>query len=89
KFELGEDFKLPLQHSPISCTSIKLGKALMIDPCLDEEKAACARITIALDENNNICAIQKGLKGSFTQEEVKKILEISKLKSNELRELIR
>jgi exosome complex component RRP42 len=89
RFGLGESFALPLEHYPISCTSIKLGKALMIDPCADEEKVASARITVALDENNSICAIQKGLKGSFIQEEVKKIFEISKLRSEELRKLIK
>ncbi|MDI6707916.1 MAG: exosome complex protein Rrp42 [Candidatus Thermoplasmatota archaeon] len=89
RFGLGEPFNLPLEHFPISCTSIKLGEAIMLDPCLDEERAASARITVVLDENNNICATQKGLKGSFIQEEVNKILEISKRRSNEVRKLIK
>lgn len=89
KFELGEDYPLPIEHYPISCTSVKLGASIVIDPCLDEDRVASARLTLAIDENNNICAIQKGLQGSFTREEVKSILESSIQHAKELRKLIK
>jgi exosome complex component RRP42 len=88
KFELGKDYQLPIEHYPISCTSVKLGNTILTDPCLEEEKTADARITITLDENDNICAIQKGLKGSFTYKELVALVKVCNVKSKELRNKI-
>ena len=48
-----------------------------MDPSLDEEEIAEARITIATDQNGHIRAMQKGLKGSYTTDEIKKIIKVS------------
>ncbi|MEM3445313.1 MAG: exosome complex protein Rrp42 [Thermoplasmata archaeon] len=86
---LGEDFPLPIKGLPIECTVVKIKNALMIDPGLDEEKIADARITMALDENGNIRAVQKGLSGAFSQEEIKKVISMCQVSSQKLRELLR
>ena len=89
RFELGENFKLPLsQDPPISCTSIKLNNAIVIDPALDEEEIAEARLTVATDKNGDIRAMQKGLSGSFTIEEVKNIIKASIINGKKLREVL-
>jgi len=49
----------------------------MIDPALDEEEIAEARLTVATDKNGDIRAMQKGLNGSFTVEEIKKVIKDS------------
>ena len=71
------DYPLPLKEPPISCTSVKYNNAIMIDPALDEEEIAEARLTVATDKNGDIRAMQKGLNGSFTVEEIKKVIKDS------------
>jgi len=89
RFELGEDFKLEVEHYPVSCTSVKVGNAILLDPSLDEETVADARLTVSMDENGDIRAMQKGLNGSFTLDEVKSIMNSSKIKGDRIRELIK
>ena len=71
------DYPVPLKEPPISCTSVKYNNVIMIDPALDEEEIAEARLTVATDKNGDIRAMQKGLNGSFTVEEIKKVIKDS------------
>ena len=75
RFELGEDYPLPLKEPPISCTSVKFNGAVIMDPSLDEEEIAEARLTVATDDKGDIRAMQKGLNGSFTVDEIKKVIK--------------
>lgn len=77
RFELGEDYPLPVKDPPISCTSVKFNDVMIMDPSLDEEEIAEARITVATDGNGHLRAMQKGLNGSFTVDEIKKIIKVS------------
>ncbi|UCB57983.1 MAG: exosome complex protein Rrp42 [Thermoplasmatales archaeon] len=77
RFELGEDYPLPLKEPPISCTSVKFNGVTIMDPSLDEEEIAEARLTVATDEKGDLRAMQKGLNGSFSVDEVKKIIKVS------------
>jgi exosome complex component RRP42 len=85
RFELGKDYPLPLQEPPISCTSVKFNNAIVMDPSLDEEQIAEARMTIATDTTGDIRAMQKGLSGSFTKEEIQKVLKASIDNGREIR----
>src|SRR3990172_4762453 len=76
-FGVGDDFPLPLHHSPVSLTLSKIKDVLLVDPNLDEERMADVRLTVTTDENGDVRAMQKGLSGSFTYDEVKRIIEIS------------
>lgn len=80
------DYPLPLQEPPISCTSVKYNNVIMIDPALDEEEIAEARLTVATDKNGDIRAMQKGLNGSFTVEEIKKVIKDSIDNGTKIRE---
>lgn len=71
------DFPLPMKEPPISCTSVKFNDAILIDPSLDEEQIAEVRLTVATNKNGDIRAMQKGLSGSFTVEEIKKVIKAS------------
>jgi len=88
KFGIGEDFPLPVQHIPVSCTFVKLGNAVMLDPNLDEETIAKTRLTVTTNEMGEICAMQKGLTGSFTIDEVKAIIQSAKTAGEEVRKKI-
>ena len=72
-----KDYQLPMNEPPISCTSVKFNDVVVLDPSLDEEEIAEARLTVATDKNGDIRAMQKGIDGSFTVEEIKKIIKTS------------
>ncbi|MCL6577950.1 MAG: exosome complex protein Rrp42 [Candidatus Bathyarchaeota archaeon] len=76
---------LPMKKCPITITFAKINDKLIIDPCLEEEQVMDARISIAIDDDGNICAIQKGGSGYFTQEQVLEAAEIAKEKAEEMR----
>ncbi len=81
-----EDFPLPVNHYPVAVTVAKVGKTLLVDPCLEEENLAEARLTVTTDENGDIRAMQKGLSGSLTYDEVKKVINMSQRIGKEIRE---
>lgn len=86
RFDLGEDAPLPITHSPVTCTAMRLAPgAIVFDPGLIEDKVGSPRLTVSHDENDHIRAMQKGLRGGFTVEEVKGILATAKVKGRELR----
>jgi len=85
----GEDRPLPVDHWPVSITAAKLRDTIVFDPGLDEERIADARLTVATDENGDIRAMQKGLKGSFSYDEVRKVIATARRLGNGIRETIR
>src|SRR3989454_7842135 len=54
-----EDYALPLEHWPISVTCAKIGKTIVVDPNLDEERIAEARLPRTADENRDIRPVEK------------------------------
>jgi exosome complex component RRP42 len=76
--EIGrEDFPLPINHVPVMITSAKIGSSLVTDPCLEEEEVASARISVATNEEGNVVAMQKGLAGGISEEELFSAVETS------------
>ena len=88
RYEFGENVPLPVTSPPISCTFIKFGDAIVIDPNLDEEQVAEARFTVALDKNGDIRAMQKGLRGSFKLDEIKNNIKRAQIHSKKIRKLL-
>jgi exosome complex component RRP42 len=74
---MGEDYPLPVLHQPVSVTAVKIDGKILVDPTHDEERVADARLTVATIETGNLCAMQKGLNGAFTLDEVFKIVDAS------------
>jgi len=86
--DMGEDFPLTLGNLPISVTTVKIGDALMVDPGLDEERVADARLTVSSDENHIVRAMQKGFTGAFKQQEVLDIVERAMAHGDEIRKKV-
>lgn len=86
KHKVGEDFPLPVDHYPIMCTAMKLGKAIVFDPGQMEDKVGGPRVSTSTDENGNVRAMQKGLEGSVTRDEVLHIVQTSQRLGRDLRE---
>ena len=83
-----ENFPLPLSEPPISCTSVKYNGVVVMDPSLDEEEIAETRLTVASDKNGDIRAMQKGLNGSFSTDEIKKVIKASLDNGRKIQELL-
>jgi len=75
---------LPLKSHPITVTLAKINDKLIVDPWVEEEQVMEARISIAINDEGNICAVQKGGAGFFSPQ---KILEASKLAQEKAAEL--
>ncbi len=52
--------KIPLENMAIEITHSKIGDHLVVDPNLKEEFVQDTRLTIAVDENDMMTAMQKG-----------------------------
>jgi exosome complex component RRP42 len=76
---------LPIQNFPIEVTVAKIGEKMLVDVSLEEEAVIDAQLTIALGKDNEVCAIQKSLIGTFSQDEVHQALQIATDKAEELR----
>lgn len=60
---------LPITRDVVSVTFARLGDVLVVDPTMDEEKAAQARLTVGIADGN-IVSMQKGGNGGLTTDMV-------------------
>jgi len=80
---------LPIINYPVSVTFAKIGNKLILDTGLDEEQVMDARLTMTMDKDGKICAIQKGGgSGYFTKVEIFDAAKIALEKTAELRKLV-
>jgi exosome complex component RRP42 len=61
----------------------------VVDPTAEEEAVMDARITLTTDDDENICAGQKGEAGTFTPAQVMEATEKAIAKGRELRRVIK
>ena len=80
---------LPLRSHPITVTIGKINDKLVVDPWLEEEQVMDARISMAINDEGNICAIQKGLAGYFTPQQIKEASKIAQEKAAEMRKKLK
>jgi exosome complex component RRP42 len=86
RFAIAEsDYPLDLQHVPVECTFVRLGDALVVDPTFGEEQAAQGRLTIATDETGRVVAMQKGLVGAFSPDDVRDVVQRALIHGDRLR----
>jgi exosome complex component RRP42 len=79
---------LPIQNHPIAVTFAKINDKLAVDPWLEEEQVMDARLTMTIEKDGKICAIQKGGTGYFTAEQIMEAAKLAKEKAAELRKLV-
>jgi exosome complex component RRP42 len=83
--ETGKTQEPPITTIPVSVTTVKIGDYLLLDPNTEEEACMDARLTITTNSKGSIVAMQKGLKGYFTVDEVKGIVDKARIKGEEIR----
>jgi len=76
---------LPIQNYPIAITMGKIGNSIVIDPSLKEEQTMTARLTVTVEKDGNICAMQMAGLGELTVDELKKAIGMAVSKSSEMR----
>ena len=76
---------LPLKDHPITVTVAKINGKLVVDPWIEEEQVMEARMSMAINDDGNICAIQKGCAGFFTPQQILEAAKIAQDKAAELR----
>jgi exosome complex component RRP42 len=76
---------LPLNSHPITVTMAKINDKLVVDPWIEEEQVMDARISMAINDEGNICAIQKGCAGFFTPQQILEASKIAQEKAAEMR----
>ena len=79
---------LPMRNYPIAVSVAKINDKIIVDPWLEEEQVMDARLTMAVEKDGKICAIQKGGSGTFTTQQILEISKIAQEKSAELRKLV-
>jgi exosome complex component RRP42 len=79
---------LPMRNYPIAVTFAKINDKLAVDPWLEEEQVMDARLTMALDKDGKICAIQKGGYGYFAAQQILEAAKIAREKAEELRKIV-
>lgn len=80
--------KLPLQHYPINISVCRVGDKYIFDPVLEEESIIDAKLSVALREDDKICALQKQGSAGIGLEEIVKMVDLAIEKSKEIRGLI-
>jgi len=88
RFEVGEDYTLPVSKTPIMCSYHKVGGRYVYDACSREELGGDERIHITLGDNDNVHSLQKGLKGIFSTAEFEEIMTNAQERTKELRKIV-
>ena len=88
RFEVGEDYALPVSKTPIMCSYHKVGGRFVYDACSREELGGDERIHITLGDDDNVHSLQKGLKGIFSADEFAEIMTNAQERTKELRKIV-
>lgn len=70
------DEKLPITKIPMTCTFVKIGNHILLDPNNVEESVCDCKLTIAT-YGNTIHAMHKSGPGTFTKEEINECIKTS------------
>ncbi|MEM1514530.1 MAG: exosome complex protein Rrp42 [Candidatus Bathyarchaeia archaeon] len=79
---------LPIRNYPVAVTFANVGDKMIVDPWLEEEEVMSARLTITIDKDDKICAIQKGGQGALTPQQILETVDIARERARELRKLV-
>ncbi len=84
-----ETIPLPVKKTPVSCTFAKIGNNMLVDPSRNEERVLDARLTVTTEDNDYICAMQKGESGQLTIDEIMDCIHKSLTMGKEIRKKIK
>ena len=88
RFDVGEDYTLSVNGTPIMASFTRVGGRYVYDPCEEEELGGDERIHITIGDEGHLHSLQKGLRGVFTPQEFAEIFEVAQEKCAELRKIV-
>ena len=80
--------QLPIKNHPIAITFAKIKETLIMDPSLEDEQVMDARLTVTIEKDGNICAMQKGRPGYFSVQQIIEAVKTAQGKAEELRKIV-
>lgn len=80
--------QLPMKNHPITVTFAKINDKLIMDPSLEEEQVMDVRLTVTIEKDEKVCAMQKGGEGYFTTQQIMEAMKIAQEKVKELRKIV-
>lgn len=84
-----EKIPVPLQNISIECTIVKIDDFLIIDPTLKEEMVQDTRLTVAIDKDDYLTAMQKGGRaGPMAMNHIDSSVDMAHARAKDIRELI-
>ncbi len=88
RFEVGDDYPLPVRDLPVAITSLVFEDKILVDPCRDELSVGKNTITITTDQDDNIVSIQKSGPFLLSERAFEDVLDVSIEKAREVRKLL-
>ena len=80
---------LPVVFKPINITVGKVGERLLFDPTHIEENVLESKLSIAIKDDDTVCAMQKMGKEGLTIKDIEKMVDMVIKKSKKIRELLK
>ena len=80
--------QLPIKNYPVAITFAKIKDKLIMDPSLEEEQVMDARLTVTIEKEGKICAMQKGGQGYFSVQQIIEAVKTAQGKAEELRKIV-
>ncbi|MEM2935883.1 MAG: exosome complex protein Rrp42, partial [Candidatus Bathyarchaeia archaeon] len=80
--------QLLMRNHPVAVTFAKIQDRLLMDPSLEEEQVMDARLTVTLEKDGKVCAMQKGGCGYLTVQQVLEAVKMAREKAEELRKIV-
>ncbi len=79
---------LPMNNYPVAITFAKINGKLAVDPWLEEEQVMDSRLTLTIEKEGKICAIQKGGTGYFVMEQIMEAAKVAQKIAFEMRKQV-
>jgi len=86
KYGYGENESLPIKEYPVAVTAVDIGGEIMLDPSLDEETIASARLTVISGSQGALSGMQKSGTGTLSSEDICRIVNLATSKAKQIRE---
>ncbi len=80
--------QLPIKNHPIAITFAKIKDTLIMDPSLEEEQVMDTRLTVTIEKDGKICAMQKGSSGYFSVQQITEAVKTAQGKTKDLRKIV-
>ncbi len=86
RFDVGEDYPLPLSDTPIAMNMAEINGELLFDPSLDEETVCGTKLIITTNEDGSISAMQKSGVEPLSIEQINDAAELASTIAADIRQ---